>query len=43
MCESKAGDPNVGWRSTVLGTMVNSSGDAGSGSAESPVLYVPCA
>jgi hypothetical protein len=41
-CVSHPGDPNVAWRSTTYGTLVSSGGSAGSGTANSPGLYVPC-
>jgi len=42
-CVNHPGDPNVAWRTSTYGTMVSSGGSAGSGTANSPVLYVPCA
>lgn len=42
-CVNHPGDPNVAWRTTTVGTLVSSSGAAGGGTANSPVLYVPCA
>ncbi|MEV7713138.1 hypothetical protein [Streptomyces sp. NPDC088270] len=41
-CVHHADDPNYAFRTSTLGTLVSSSGQAGSGTAYSPVLYVPC-
>lgn len=42
-CVNHPGDPKVGWRTTTVGTFVNTSGSVGGASPESPVLWVPCA
>jgi hypothetical protein len=42
-CVNHPDDPKVAWRTTTIGTLVSSGGSAGSGVANSPVLYVPCA
>ncbi len=42
-CTNHPGDPNVGWRTATLGTIVSTNGSSDSRTAYSPVLYVPCA
>ncbi|MET8138282.1 hypothetical protein ABZV24_41460 [Streptomyces sp. NPDC005251] len=42
-CVNRPGDPNVAWRTSTVGTLVSAGGSHGTGTANSPVLYVPCA
>ncbi|MFK0261419.1 hypothetical protein ACIQU1_08820 [Streptomyces angustmyceticus] len=42
-CVNHPGDPKVAWRTSTVGTLVSSRGTHGSGTANGPVLYVPCA
>ncbi|MDN3057047.1 hypothetical protein PH213_21365 [Streptomyces sp. SRF1] len=41
-CTNKPGDPNTGWRTVTVGTIVSPNGSHDSGTAYSSVLYVPC-
>ncbi|GAA0906233.1 hypothetical protein GCM10009574_098450 [Streptomyces asiaticus] len=41
-CTDKPGDPNTGWRTVTVGTIVSPNGSHDSGTAYSSVLYVPC-
>ncbi|MGX9923552.1 hypothetical protein ACWIG4_27300 [Streptomyces sp. NPDC002248] len=42
-CTNHPGDPNVAWRTTTVGSMVDQEGQVGTKTAYSNVLYVPCA
>ncbi|MEU6387583.1 hypothetical protein ABZ847_28950 [Streptomyces bauhiniae] len=42
-CVNHPGDPNLGWRTVTIGTLVKSDGQVGHGKADGTVLYVPCA
>ncbi|MFD9794200.1 hypothetical protein ACFWXK_24990 [Streptomyces sp. NPDC059070] len=42
-CVSHPNDPKVGWRTSTAGSFVNKDGQVGTGSTNSPVLYIPCA
>ncbi|WP_405467598.1 hypothetical protein [Streptomyces canus] len=41
-CVNHPGDPNRAFRTTTVGTLVSAGGSAGSGTAHSNVLCVPC-
>ncbi|MFD9285174.1 hypothetical protein ACFWD7_49620 [Streptomyces mirabilis] len=41
-CEHHSGDPTHAFRTTAYGTLVSSGSSAGSGTANSPVLYLAC-
>uniref|UniRef100_UPI003F494C28 hypothetical protein n=1 Tax=Streptomyces achromogenes TaxID=67255 RepID=UPI003F494C28 len=41
-CVHHSGDPTHAFRTTTVGTLVSAGGSHGSGTANSPVLYVAC-